>query len=615
MPAISRIHQSSQVDLETRTIAAQRQRRRRAISLLLGGASLFAYTSAAMAQAGPAINVCAGPSVSLPVLTPVATVADTALGGLLDPIIGGLVGNINTSLTSALSGRPLSVSVLDTNGNLVSVPSANCSIGLPNPAGITVGGGRIDGLGGNGNPVASTGSQSAIAIGNGSSTAAGVADAVAFGTGATATATGSVALGAGSVASRLNAGSELFTNAALRSTLGVVSVGSPGNERQITNVAGGTAPTDAVNVRQLSYVGSNLATAFGGGAGFSIVTGSFTAPSYAIAGNVYRDVGSALAALAATGSVPGPQGPTGPQGPLGPTGPTGPQGPAGPGDSGLVRQATPTSPITVGAATGGTVIDVRGTDGNRTITGVAPGTVTATSTDAVNGSQLYARDQVLINNTTVLGGTWNPTTGVYTGPTYSVGGQTFTTVSGAIGALDTNGVKYDIDPATGQKSNTITLAGGDPNTPVLLRNVAPGILRTDGANVGQVRDAQAAAMTYTDQRATQTLAQANAYTDNQIAKLATNMSEGLNYVSQQVRQARTEARQAAAVGLAAASLRFDDRPGKISLAAGGGGWAGQGAAAFGVGYTSEGGIARFNLTGATSGQQWGVGGGVSLTLN
>ena len=53
--------------------------------------------------------------------------------------------------------------------------------------------------------------------------------------GATATAAGSVALGQGSVANRANS----------------VSVGSAGNERQVTNVAAGTQATDAVNVAQL----------------------------------------------------------------------------------------------------------------------------------------------------------------------------------------------------------------------------------------------------------------------------------------------------------------------------------------------------------------------------
>ncbi|MCP8472834.1 YadA-like family protein [Pseudomonas sp. ZM24] len=60
-------------------------------------------------------------------------------------------------------------------------------------------------------------------------------NATALGNGANAQGANSVALGANSVADRANS----------------VSVGSAGNERQITNVAAGTQPTDAVNVSQL----------------------------------------------------------------------------------------------------------------------------------------------------------------------------------------------------------------------------------------------------------------------------------------------------------------------------------------------------------------------------
>jgi autotransporter adhesin len=67
----------------------------------------------------------------------------------------------------------------------------------------------------------------AIAAGNNST---------ATGNGANAKADNSVALGANSVADRANS----------------VSVGAAGSERQITNVAGGTAPTDAVNLSQLN---------------------------------------------------------------------------------------------------------------------------------------------------------------------------------------------------------------------------------------------------------------------------------------------------------------------------------------------------------------------------
>jgi autotransporter adhesin len=68
------------------------------------------------------------------------------------------------------------------------------------------------------------------------------ANGTAIGAGATvqAGASNAVAIGQGSVASLAN----------------TVSVGSPGNERRITNVAAGIAPTDAVNMNQFN----NLAT-------------------------------------------------------------------------------------------------------------------------------------------------------------------------------------------------------------------------------------------------------------------------------------------------------------------------------------------------------------------
>ncbi|MDT4889514.1 Autotransporter adhesin BtaE [compost metagenome] len=101
-----------------------------------------------------------------------------------------------------------------------------------------------------------------------------------------------------------------------------------------------------------------------------------------------------------------------------------------------------------------------------------------------------------------------------------------------------------------------------------------------------------------------TLNQANNYTDYKFGQL-----------NQEIGEVRTEARQAAAIGLAAASLRYDDRPGKASVAVGGGFWRGEGAVAFGGGYTSEDGRLRSNLSATTAGGHWGVGAGVSFTLN
>jgi autotransporter adhesin len=82
------------------------------------------------------------------------------------------------------------------------------------------------------------------------------AGSIAVGNSSVATAANGVALGAGATADRagMAGGKELFSNTAVASTQGAVSVGSAGNERQITNVAGGTQATDAVNVRQLQAV-------------------------------------------------------------------------------------------------------------------------------------------------------------------------------------------------------------------------------------------------------------------------------------------------------------------------------------------------------------------------
>ncbi|WP_375646827.1 YadA-like family protein, partial [Bartonella sp. TT29SHDZB] len=119
------------------------------------------------------------------------------------------------------------------------------------------------------------------------------------------------------------------------------------------------------------------------------------------------------------------------------------------------------------------------------------------------------------------------------------------------------------------------------------------------------------------------LEDANKYTDEKVSSLvndAVNESksytdikfETLNYAIQDVRK---EARQAAAIGLAVSNLRYNDAPGKLSVALGSGIWLNQSAFALGAGYTSEDGNIRSSLSVTSSGGRWGVGVGLSLTLN
>jgi len=89
-----------------------------------------------------------------------------------------------------------------------------------------------------------------VAVGSGASAAG--KNSAAIGAGSSAAADNSVALGAGSTATRgaqTNYKDPISGKTA--NSVGEVSVGSPGAERQITNVAPGTAPTDAANVAQV----------------------------------------------------------------------------------------------------------------------------------------------------------------------------------------------------------------------------------------------------------------------------------------------------------------------------------------------------------------------------
>ena len=94
-------------------------------------------------------------------------------------------------------------------------------------------------------------------------------NAVAIGNGAGVSVEGGVALGVGSVASTAAGevgygAAENDETATWKATHGAVSVGGNGATRQITNVAAGTADTDAVNVAQLKKVSETAANAIKG---------------------------------------------------------------------------------------------------------------------------------------------------------------------------------------------------------------------------------------------------------------------------------------------------------------------------------------------------------------
>ncbi|MFR9679932.1 ESPR-type extended signal peptide-containing protein, partial [Acinetobacter sp. SEK570] len=134
---------------------------------------------------------------------------------------------------------------------------------------------------------------------------------IALGSNAVATNANDVALGSGSVTSAANPTSngtvgDIIYNYAGTSPSSVVSVGSEGNERQITNVAAGRVnetSTDAINGSQLyssQQALGNLAESTANHLGGNSVVnsdGSITAPSYTVNGNNVTNVGAAISEL------------------------------------------------------------------------------------------------------------------------------------------------------------------------------------------------------------------------------------------------------------------------------------------------------------------------------
>ncbi|WP_443189811.1 beta strand repeat-containing protein, partial [Methylobacterium sp. Leaf94] len=159
--------------------------------------------------------------------------------------------------------------------------------------------------------------------------------------------------------------------------------------------------------------------------------------------------------------------------------------------------ATPAGAVSFGAV---------GTE--RQLQNVAAGRLTATSTDAVNGSQLFATNQAVtavgaqssalgtsVANNLGGGSTYDPAAGTVSAPTYNVYGSPQTNVGSAITALQTGApVQYSTAagvPTPQTPSNNVTLVGAAAG-PVTLHNVAAGTAATDAVNVSQLAGAIAA---------------------------------------------------------------------------------------------------------------------------
>jgi trimeric autotransporter adhesin len=304
-------------------------------------------------------------------------------------------------------------------------------------------------------------------------------DAVNLGQMTTAIAAAGTGGGGSTLITQAAAGSDLLVGGATDGTH-VNFANNGAVARELIGVAAGTTDTSAVNLNQLKPV----VAALGGGAAIDATTGKVTGPTYTIqgltvnnAGDAFKKVDGSLTDLTTT--VATLSGTTG---------------------TGLVIQDPTSSDIKVGSLTGGTVVDMTGTDGARRITGVAAGNLGASSFDAVNGSQLTSATSSLA---TAIGGGMqvDSTTGVITMPAFSVNGGTVYNVGDAITNLDGRVTSNTESLTTLQTTvNNITSSGGvaTPNAvaydssahdTLTLASTAGGTTKLSGLTAGDISSA------------------------------------------------------------------------------------------------------------------------------
>ena len=262
----------------------------------------------------------------------------------------------------------------------------------------------------------------------------------AFGMGSSASKKGSVALGAGSVANR-DGGFAAYTGGATgnaltainstigRAELGAVSVG-PGGEkgtRQIINVAAGSFDSDAVNVAQLKGVDGKVNK----GLNFSGDRGAVINRQL---GDTLNIKGGAASTATLTNSNIGIRndGSNGLIVELADKVNLGTNGSVNIGNT----QVKSTGITIAGSALSNTVVlNNNGlNNGGFKVVNVDKGNVSATSADAINGSQLFGTAQSIANN--FGGGSIVNPDGTVSTPVYQVNGNDQTGVAGAIAELD-----------------------------------------------------------------------------------------------------------------------------------------------------------------------------------
>ena len=203
----------------------------------------------------------------------------------------------------------------------------------------------------------------------------------------------------------------------------VVSFAGTEGDRVLTSVAKGAVSAtsvEAINSSQLYGTNLSLVNSLGGGAKVN-PDGTVSGPTYIVGGKTVTNVGDALTNV--DGRVTNNT-----------TAITNLGDQINNGTVGLVQQDPTSQDITVAKDTGGKLVDLKGTDGERVLTGVADGQVAKDSKDAINGSQLFASSQSVADS--LGGGSKVNPDGTVSKPTYNVGGTTVNNVGDAITHVD-----------------------------------------------------------------------------------------------------------------------------------------------------------------------------------
>lgn len=387
---------------------------------------------------------------------------------------------------------------------------------------------------------------------------------------------------------------------------GVVSVGAVGAERQIVNVAPGAitaTSTDAINGSQLYSVASqvnalggqivnvvnNANTHFYSVNGGTSADGNYLNNGATAQGAIASGIGATASATNAVAMGNNAAATTANSVALGANSTTG----AATSTTGTTIQGTSYT-FAGGTSTG--VVSVGSVGGERQVTNVAAGQLSATSTDAVNGSQLYATNTA-INNLSIQAGAGINVTTAQTGSGIAIGtsvanvgpGGTATYTAGNNVVLTQNGTNTTFavndNPNfasvtvgnTSINSNGVSIANGPSMTSTginaggqTITNVAPGVNGTDAVNVNQLN-----------------------------AGLGT-VNNNLNALRQDVLDNRKEARAGVAGAMAMAGMPQAYLPGKSMVAAGAASFKGQTAIAIGLSKISDNGKWVTKITGSAN---------------